>query len=91
MPHDRIASIVAQARLIRDGLDSACLETPVRTATLAMLLDTLIELGVQPNAERFREAARAGVQNQTMSIARAQEAFQKVLEAERAAAEARDA
>jgi hypothetical protein len=46
---------------------------------------------VQPNAERFREAARAGVQNQTMSIARAQEAFQKVLEAERAAAEARDA
>ena len=48
MPHDRIASIVAQARLIRDGLDPACLETPVRTATLAMLLDTLIELGVQP-------------------------------------------
>ena len=91
MPQDHVASTVAQARVIRDGLDPSRVETPVRTATLAMLLDALIELGVQPGAERIRETSRAAVAGQTMSIARAQEAFQKVLDAERAAAEARDA
>jgi len=89
MPQDHVASTVAQARAIRDGLDPARLGTPIRTATLALLLDTLIELGAQPAADRAREAARRAVEGQTMSIARAQESFQKVLEAERAAEEAR--
>ncbi len=91
MPQDRFASTVAQARVIRDGLDPARAETLVRTATLAMLLDALIDVGSQPNGERLREAARAEITARTMSIAKAQEAFQKVLDAERAAAEARNA
>ena len=91
MPQDHTASIVAQARVIRDGLDPARVETPVRTATLAMLLDALIELGAQPGVEKIREAQRAAVASSVMTIARTQEAFQKVLDAERAAAEARNA
>jgi hypothetical protein len=89
MPQDHTASTVAQARVIRDGLDFARDETPVRTATLALLLDALIDLGSQPNAEKLREAARAEIASRTISIAKTQEAFQKVLDAERAAAEAR--
>jgi hypothetical protein len=91
MPQDHIASTIAQARVIRDGLDPARVETPVRTATLRLLLDALIDLGSQPNGERLREAARAEITARTMSIAKTQEAFQKVLDAERAAAEARNA
>jgi hypothetical protein len=91
MPQDRIASIVAQARVIRDGIDPAREETPVRTATLRLLLDALIDLGAQTSDDKFREALRNNVASQTMSIVRTQEAFQKVLDAERAAAEARDA
>ena len=91
MPQDHTASTIAQARVIRDGLDPARIETPVRTATLALLLDTLIDLGSQPGTEKIREAQRAAIVASTMTIARTQEAFQKVLEAERAAAEARDA
>ena len=91
MPQDRIASIVAQARVIRDGIDPAREETLVRTATLELLLGALIDLGAQTSDDKFREALRNNVASQTMSIARTQEAFQKVLDAERAAAEARDA
>jgi hypothetical protein len=77
--------------VIRDGLDPARVETPVRTATLALLLDTLIDLGSQPGTEKIREAQRAAIAASTMTIARTREAFQKVLDAERAAAEARNA
>ena len=91
MPHDQTASTVAQARVIRDGLDMARDETSVRTATLRLLLDALIELGGQPGTEKIREQQRAAVAANTMTIARAQEAFQKVLDAEAAAAEARRA
>ena len=58
MPQDHTASTIAQARVIRDGLDPARVETPVRTATLALLLDTLIDLGSQPGTEKIREAQR---------------------------------
>jgi hypothetical protein len=91
MPQDHTASTIAQARVIRDGLDPARVETPVRTATLALLLDTLIDLGSQPGTEKIREAQRAAIAASTMTIARTREAFQKVLDAERAAAEARNA
>ena len=91
MPQDHTASTIAQARVIRDGLDPARVETPVRTATLALLLDTLIDLGSQPGTEKIREAQRAAIAASTMTIARTREAFQKVLAAERAAAEARNA
>jgi hypothetical protein len=91
MPQDHTASTIAQARVIRDGLDPARVETPVRTATLALLLDTQIDLGSQPGTEKIREAQRAAIAASTMTIARTREAFQKVLDAERAAAEARNA
>ena len=79
------------ARQIRAGLDSSAADTKIQTSTLALLLDTLIDLGSQPGTEKIREAQRAAIVASTMTIARTQEAFQKVLDAERAAAEARDA
>jgi hypothetical protein len=90
MPQDHLASTIAQARVIRDGLDPRRVETPVRTATLALLLDALIETGTRPFG-RLDDSTRAAVAGQTMSIVKAQEAFQKVLDAEMAAAEARNA
>ena len=76
--------------MLRSGLDMRHIDTPVRTATLALVLDTLIDLGSQPSNLKIAESLRRNVEGQTMSIARAQEAFQKVIDAETAAAEARN-
>jgi len=43
--HDRIASLVNLAIAQRAAIDFSKLETPVQTHMLALLLDTLIELG----------------------------------------------
>lgn len=87
--HNQTASTVAMARALRDGLDASRDQTSVRTATLRLLLDTLIELGDQPFVPKRSEEASRIVTAQSQSIARAQEAVQKVIEAEQAAAEAR--
>lgn len=44
--HDRYASIVSLARTMLTSIDPKCDETSVRTASLALVLQTLIELGV---------------------------------------------
>ena len=89
MPQDHLASVVSQARVIRDGLDLRAPETKIRTATLELLLNTLIGLGTLPTNAKLAEALQRKVEGQTVSIARAQEAFNKVIEAETSAAEAR--
>ena len=48
--HDHVASNIALARVVLSGLDYAQENSLVRTATLKLLLDTLIELGsTNPN------------------------------------------
>jgi hypothetical protein len=43
--HDQTASTIALARVVLGGLDRTQENSLVRTASLALLLDTLIELG----------------------------------------------
>lgn len=45
--HDHLASKVALARTILSSVDRSSEETTVRTASLCLLLDTLIELAAQ--------------------------------------------
>lgn len=48
--HDQTASTLALARVVLSGLNRAQENSLVRTASLALLLDTLIELGsTNPN------------------------------------------
>jgi hypothetical protein len=87
--HDQTASIVAMARTVRDGLDMTKDHTSVRTATLRLLLDLLIDLGAQPFAAKRAEDNARAVEGQTISLVKTQEAFQRVLDAEAAVMEAR--
>ena len=45
MIHNQTASVVSLARTVLQGVDSHAVETKVSTATLKLLLETLIELG----------------------------------------------
>lgn len=86
--HDQTASVVALARNVRDGL-SPGEETSVRTATLRLLLDTLIELGASPFGRRVGEDAQRTVAGQMVSLTKAKEAADKVFQAEAAVMETR--
>ncbi len=87
--YDETASVVAMARVVRDGLDMTREHAQVRTAMLRLLLDTLIDLGASPVIRKRSDDLSRTVLGQTMSIAKAQEAAMKVFEAESAAMEAR--
>jgi len=54
--HDHVASNIALARVVLSGLDRRQENTTVRTATLALLLDTLIELGSANQGGRVNES-----------------------------------
>lgn len=54
--HDHVASNIALARVVLSGLDRRQENTTVRTATLALLLDTLIELGSTNQGGRVSES-----------------------------------
>lgn len=43
--HDRVASTLALARTMLQGIDERSIDTLVRTASLKLVLDTLVELG----------------------------------------------
>jgi hypothetical protein len=53
--HDQVASVCALARNVRGGLDMAQVNTSINTATLDLLLETLIDLGAPPQNSRFAE------------------------------------
>jgi hypothetical protein len=55
MIHNRTATVVALARQIRAGLDEKQVETKIVTPTLALLLDSLIELGSPQQNDRVTE------------------------------------
>ena len=87
MIHDRTASVVSLARTVLAGLDQSRLETPVQTSTLKLLLETLVDLGAAAHHHRMAENNAKTVMGHTMSISKAQEAAQKVFEAEAMALE----
>jgi hypothetical protein len=89
MIHNETASIVALARNVRDGLDMTREHTQVRTPTLALLLDLLIDLGAQPTAPKRNEELARAIRDQTMSIAKVRESAEKVFESEAAFMESR--
>lgn len=57
MIHDQIASVVALARTTMGGLDMSHEHTQVRTATLKLLLEVLIDLGAPEQNQKFADAA----------------------------------
>lgn len=59
--HDKLASTMSLARMLRQGLDGCAVETKIQTSTLALLLDTLIDLGVAQPAIRHDENLRKTV------------------------------
>ena len=54
--HDQTASTLALARVVLSGLDRTQENSLVRTASLALLLDTLIELGSTNSNGRVSES-----------------------------------
>jgi hypothetical protein len=54
--HDHVASTVALARVVLGGLDRTQENSSVRTASLVLLLDTLIELGSSNQNGRVSES-----------------------------------
>lgn len=55
--HDHVASTVALARVLLSGLNRTQEYTQVRTATLALILDTLIETGSSNQNMRVMESS----------------------------------
>ena len=55
--HDHIASVLALARTVRDGIDTLRTHTLVQNETLKLLLDTLIEVGQPGRHQKVSESA----------------------------------
>jgi hypothetical protein len=55
--HDQLASTVSLARVLLSGLNRTQEYTQVRTATLALILDTLIENGSSNQNARVQESS----------------------------------
>jgi len=55
--HDHVASTVALARVLLSGIDRSQEYTPVRTATLALLLETFIDTGSSNQNLRVQESS----------------------------------
>lgn len=53
--HDHVASVVALARNVQGGLDPRQPETKIATATLDLLIKTLIDLAEPAQNNRFAE------------------------------------
>jgi hypothetical protein len=55
--HDHVASTVALARVLLSGLDRSQENTPVRTATLALVLETFIDSASSNQNVRVQESS----------------------------------
>lgn len=47
--HDQVASVVAMAKQFRLSLDRSAINTALPTASLALIFDTLVDLGERNN------------------------------------------
>ena len=56
--HDQVASVLALARVIRDGIDPKTTHTPVQNESLKLLIATLIE-AAQPGVHKKLDADAA--------------------------------
>jgi len=65
--HDETASVLSLARNLRAGLGGQP-DTVIGTATLALLLDKLIELATPQQNERFSEASTKSVASMLASF-----------------------
>lgn len=72
--HDRIGSVVnlAKARLL--ALDRAAIDTTLPTATLELLLNTLIDLGTPAAAQKTGDDAARSVMGVAVAIGEARRA-----------------
>jgi len=61
MIHNQVASVLALARTVRDGIDDRQVMTPVNSASLRLLLDTLIDLGQPSVHDKFADKAQRTV------------------------------
>lgn len=61
MIHNQVASVLALARNMRDGIDPSKVTTPVQTASLRLVIDTLLELGQPEHHAKHNEAAQRTV------------------------------
>jgi len=73
MIHNQLASTMALARTILSGLDERNEQSSVRTATLILLLETLIDLGAPNQNQRVAEGARTNVKSIMASFAAVKE------------------
>jgi hypothetical protein len=68
MIHDRNASTLNLARVVRDGLDERSPETKIPTATLRLLLDLLLELGEPSRQRELNKAASHTINAKTAEV-----------------------
>ena len=55
MIHNQVASVLALARTVREGIDDRQIMTSVNSASLRLLLDTLIDLGQPSLHDKFQD------------------------------------
>ena len=67
--HDHVASNIALARVVLSGLDRRQENTTVRTATLALLLETFIDTGASNQNMRVQESSGKEIGNLMSSFA----------------------
>jgi hypothetical protein len=70
--HDQTASVVNLAKSWKLTLERAALNTTIPTATLELLLDTLIALGTPQVAQDTSDAAARTVMGRVAAISEAQ-------------------
>ena len=61
--HDRTASVLSLARNVLAGLDLASDQTSIRTASLELLLKTLVELGEPVSHVKVADQAKRSVES----------------------------
>ena len=67
MIHNHNASLLALARTVLSGVDRSKIETPVQTATLVLLLETLVELGTPVVNDKLETQAQRTVVGHLMA------------------------
>lgn len=80
--HDRVASTLSLARTLLAGVDPRADTTNIRTASLVLLLETLIDLGSPGSQSKMTEAAHRTVLGHIESLNKASEAVARLIEAE---------
>jgi hypothetical protein len=73
MIHDKTASTLSLARNILGGIDRSHLETSIQTASLVLLLETLIDLGTPSINVKMADAQERTVMGAMAAVAAASE------------------